>query len=114
MNLKLDEQWVETIMLILLVVGFAIAVLITTPAFTYVTTFLAGFISARIYHIKKLTEPILPVVLIIAGFLVGYLVGNLWSSRILALFFYALGFGISLYLHRKNIITTFKSELFLK
>lgn len=114
MDLKLAKQWVDVCILFFLIIGFVVAILLTTPSLVYLTALMAGFAAARIYFLKKHTEPILPFVLIILGFLIGYLVGNFWSSRLLTLLSFSFGFGLSYFLHRKNIIGMFKSELFVK
>jgi|TARA_Y100000310_G_scaffold321540_1_gene379288 hypothetical protein len=113
-TIKWEERWVENILLFILVIGFIIAVLLFNPVLSYILLFLAGFMAARIYYIKHAKEPILPFVLLILGFLFGYLVGGFWVSRVLALIMFGLGFGISYYLHLKKFLVTFKSEDFVK
>lgn len=112
--IKWDEQWAEAFSLLFLAVGFIIAILLQSPFFSYVSVFLAGFVAGRVYYIKKSKEPILPFVLIILGFLVGYLLGSFWASRFVTILFFAVGFGISYYLHMKQILVIFKSEDFIK
>ena len=108
------EEWAETFALVFLFVGFIISVLLQSAVLSYLSVLLAGFMGGRIYYIKKLHEPILPFILIIIGFLLGYLLGNFWSSRLWTLIFFGLGFGISHYLHKKKILVIFKSENFVK
>jgi len=109
-----DEQWVEALTLILLAVGFIMAILLRNPFLNYLLMFLTGFQAARIYFMKRRKEPIFPFILMIAGFLLGYLLGSFWSSRFWTLIFFVVGYGISYYLHVKGILTIFKSEPFLK
>tara|TARA_Y100000310_G_C20462484_1_gene706030 strand:- start:27 stop:374 length:348 start_codon:yes stop_codon:yes gene_type:complete len=113
-NWKWDERWVENFLLFFLVIGFMIAVLLFNPVLSYVLIFLTGFMAARIYYIKHAEEPIFPFILLILGFVLGYLIGGFWISRILALIMFAVGFGVSYYLHMKKILVTFKSEDFVK
>jgi hypothetical protein len=112
--MKVEEQWVETIAVLLLVSGFIISVLLKNPMVSYASVFLSGFIAGRIYYFKKQKEPIFPFILIISGFLVGYLIGNFWVSRTLTIIFFAIGFGLSYYLHVKKIFVIFKNENFVK
>ena len=112
--MKWDEQWVEALAAVFLVGGFMLSILLQNELLSYASVFLSGMVAARIYYVKRYTEPILPLVLIIIGFLVGYLLGNFWSSRITALAFFALGFSFSYYLHYKKIVVIFKSENFIK
>ncbi|MFH1275866.1 MAG: hypothetical protein ABIH82_02035 [Candidatus Woesearchaeota archaeon] len=114
MAIKWLEQWAEAVALLFLFLGFIISVLLMNPVFTYISVLLAGLMAGRIYYIKKLTEPILPFVMMIIGFLVGYLIGNFWASRFWTLVFFAVGFGVSYYLHMKKILVIFKSENFVK
>ena len=52
--------------------------------------------------------------MMIVGFLVGYLLGGFWASRFWILVFFALAFGVSYYLHLKEILVMFKKEHFIK
>jgi len=113
-NINWKEQWVQASALFFLFVGFVISVILTNPAFVYISVFLAGFLAARVYYTKYLKEPILPFVLMILGFFLGYFVGAFWASRLISLFFFTFGFALSYYLHVKKIIGIFKSESFLK
>ncbi|MBU0457735.1 MAG: hypothetical protein ABH824_02535 [Nanoarchaeota archaeon] len=112
--MKLDEQWAESFMIFFIALGFIISLLLKNAFFSYLSVILAGLVCGRIYYIKKYQEPILPFVLIIIGFLFGYIMGSIWVSRILVLFFFSLGFAVSYYLHMKNILVKFKSENFIK
>lgn len=112
--MKIEEQWAEIFVLAFVAIGFIFSIMLRNPSLSYLTVFLGGFIAARGYYLKKNKEPILPFVLMITGFLVGYLIGGIWVSKILILIFFALGVGTSYYLHLKKILVTFKSENFLK
>lgn len=112
--IKWEEQWVEVLALFFLFLGLAVSVLLRNTYFSYLTVFLAGFLGGRLYYLKHYKEPILPFVLIIIGFLFGYLVGSLWINRIAVLIFFVLGFVISYYLHLKQVLVTFKSKNFIK
>jgi hypothetical protein len=108
------EEWAESFAVLFAALGFIIAIFLRSPYYSYLSVFLGGFISARLFYIKKPKEPILPFVLIIVGFLFGYLLGAIWVNRFVVLISFAIGFGISAYLHKKKILGIFKSELFLK
>lgn len=108
------EQWAEVFTLFFLALGFIVSILLLSPALSYISIFLAGFLAGRIYYIKHNTEPIFPFILIIIGFLLGYLIGNFWASRFWTLVFFILGFAISYYLHMKKLIVIFKSKNFIK
>jgi 4-hydroxybenzoate polyprenyltransferase len=112
--MKIEEDWVESLALLFVVIGFFISVVLRSSFLSYASVLLAGFVAGRIYYIKKKTEPIFPFILIILGFLLGYLMGGFWVNHFLLIISFALGFGISYYLHIKNILVTFKSEHFFK
>jgi len=50
----------------------------------------------------------------IVGFLVGYFLGTFWASRFWVLVFFLISFGVSYYLHLKEILVIFKKEDFIK
>tara|TARA_Y100000310_G_scaffold330747_1_gene402954 strand:+ start:231 stop:572 length:342 start_codon:yes stop_codon:yes gene_type:complete len=110
----LIEIWVETLTLFFLAVGFVIAVLLQNAALSYLAILFSGALAGRIFYTKRFKEPVLPFVLIIIGFVVGYLIGGIWISRGLAFVLFALGFLVSYYLHLKKILVIFKSKNFIK
>jgi ABC-type spermidine/putrescine transport system permease subunit I len=112
--MKLESGWAEIFALFFLLGGFYLSVLLHNPIYSYITIFLSGFIAARFFYFRRYAEPIFPFVLIIAGFLLGYLIGSIWVSRLFVLVFFVLGYGLSYYLHQKKILGKFKSELFVK
>ena len=109
-----DQQWPEVSALSFLVIGFVISLLLQSPVLVYLSVIFAGGLAGRVYYLQRYREPLFPFILIILGFLVGYLIGNIWTSRFWTLFFFLSSLGISYYLHVKKIITTFKSVHFLK
>ncbi|MBS3126704.1 hypothetical protein J4228_00905 [Candidatus Woesearchaeota archaeon] len=113
-EVKWQEQWVEAFSLLFITMGFIISVMLQSSFLSYFSVFLGGFVAARVYYFKKSKEPILPFVLIILGFLVGYLAGSFWTNRVFTLLFFILGFGMSYYLHLKRIVVIFKSKDFVK
>ena len=114
MPLKLHEDWAEAFFSGCIILGFMVAILLRSPALSYLAILLAAFQAGRVIYLKHLKEPIFPFVLIVVGFLVGYLIGAFWVSRLLTIILFAGMFWLSYYLHKKEFITTFKSELFIK
>ncbi|PIN73592.1 hypothetical protein COV20_05200 [Candidatus Woesearchaeota archaeon CG10_big_fil_rev_8_21_14_0_10_45_16] len=112
--IKWEDQWPEVFTFFLLVLGFLISVFVRSAAFSYITIFFAGAVAARGFYMRRYKEPILPFILLIIGFLIGYLAGSIWANRFLALLLFLIGFGLSYYLHLKKIITIFKSKSFIK
>jgi hypothetical protein len=114
MELELETKWPETIALLLLVVGFIIAVVLQSPSLSYLAIILSGGLAGRIYYEKNSKVKLYPLILIILGFLVGYFIGTFWVSRILILVLFGISFGVSYYLHLKKIFGTFKSDRFVR
>ncbi len=112
--MQLKRQWPELLMLLLAVVGLILSVLLRSALFSYLTIALAGFVAGRVYYLKKFREPILPFVLIIAGFLAGYLIGSLWVSRVAVLVVFLLVLLLSYQLHLRGILKVQRSERFVK
>jgi len=109
-----EERWTQIFALLFLVIGFLVAIILQSAFFSYLAVLLGGFLAARLYYMKRFKEPIFPFIMIIIGFLVGYLIGGIWVSRFWIIIFFALGFAVSYYLHVKEILVIFKSEDFIK
>ncbi len=114
MAFKPHRHWVELIAVLFLIVGFFFAILLRYSLLSYLTLLLSGGLAGRVLYIKHAHEPILPVVLIIVGFLFGYLLGGIHMSWLISITLFLLGGVASYYLHVKKIFTTFKSDLFIK
>lgn len=113
-NLKLQDQWAELTALFFVVMGFMLSALLRTPAISYLAVLLSGFLAGGIYFNERYKQPIFPFILIILGFLVGYVTGSFWTNRFWTIIFFVIGAFISYYLHRKGIVGTFKSKDFIK
>ncbi len=114
MDLKLEEQWVEVIALFFTVVGFILAIVLQTALFSYLSLLIAGFLAGRLYYVKRYKEPIFPFVLLMVGFLVGFLLGGFWVNRVWAMVIFTACWLLSYYLHLKEILVIFKSQRFIK
>src|SRR3989344_7152610 len=106
-ELKLQYQWPELVALCFALLGFCISILLSQPGLSYLSVFISGLLAARIYYNQRYRQPILPSVLIILGFLVGYVAGSFWVSRFWTIIFFAGGFSLSYYIHVKGIIGNF-------
>lgn len=112
--MKIEENWVETLTIACIVLGFILSLTLHNAFLSYLIIFIIGFLAGRMYYIKKHKEPIVHIVILILGFLLGYLIASFWSNRLLAFIIFFSAFYLSYYLHREKIITMFKSENFLK
>lgn len=112
--MKWHEEWVEAFTLFLLVLGFLISMLLRSDMLSYVAISLSGALAGRAFYTRRFSEPILPFVLMVVGFLLGYVLGSFWTSRLLTIVLFGVGFGLSYFLHMKKIIGIFKSKQFIK
>ena len=111
---KLQEIWAETLAIILLLIGFLIAILLVKSYLIYIVMILSGFLAGRIFFIKRFKEPIFPIILMVLGFVIGYVLGTFWASRFWAIAIFSVCFGVSYYLHLKKILKIFKGQHFVK
>lgn len=111
---QIDTQWPELFSLTFIILGFILSLLLLNPILSYISIFSSGFIAGRTFFLKRHKEPILPFILIIIGFLLGYVMGSFWANRFLIIVFFALGFYLSYYLHMKKFFAIFKSQSYLK
>ena len=111
---KWDERWVETFALFFIVIGFIFSVILRNAFFSHITVIIAGIVAGRVFYLKRFKEPIFPFVIIIIGFLLGYVIGSFSASRFVTFIFFVLSFIGSYYLHMKKIITIFKNKNFIK
>ena len=112
--MKIEETWVETLTAVFILIGFVVALLLSSVGVIYLIILLSGFLAGRIFYIKRFKEPIFPFVAMIVGFLFGYVLGGFGVSRFWVAVLFLGSWGISYYLHLKKIITTFKSKNFIK
>jgi len=112
--MKIEETWAETLAAVFLLSGFFISLLIHQATLNYLITFFSGGLAGRLFYVRRYKEPIFPFILIILGFLFGYLLGTFWGSRLIVVILFLSGFGISYYLHLKKKVVIFKSKEFIK
>jgi hypothetical protein len=85
--------------IILLVLGFVLSVLITSVYLSYGLAFLAGLCSGKvIYHKKK--DNLVPHILLITGFILGYIIGHKAGSTALIIGLFVAGNFASYYAHK--------------
>ncbi len=102
-NLQFD--WPEAISLLLLIIGFFMAIFSGNNAILYIVCFLMGLIFGRIWYKFRLSHCI-PVFLAIMGFFLGFILGGIFANlRVIALVLLA-GLLIGYWLHEKKIIRT--------
>lgn len=98
------KQWAEVFFIILIMLGFLIAISIRSAAMNYVVIFLAGLMAGRLFYEKLGKQPIFAFFLIIVGFLLGYMLGSFGLNKRWIVFFFIAGTLVSYYIHKKGYI----------
>ena len=93
-----------------MLVGFLVALLMGSALVSYFVIVLAGLLAGRFFYLRRITQPILPFILIIVGFLFGFTLGAVWASRLLVLVFFLVSSFVSYYLPRQGDLCFFKTS----
>lgn len=85
-----SKYFMEVLFLIIIVIGIAVALVIPSAVISYILIFLVGIYAGRLIYAKK-TRIQLPYFMIIAGFVIGYLIGVYYGSRRIAIALFVVG-----------------------
>ena len=113
MAVEWEKEWVQYGATFILLIGLFIALLSKNIFIGLAVMFLSGLVAGRVWFLKRYKEQIFPHVVIICGFILGMLVGSMWSSWILNVVVFFLGCYMGYIFHVKGYIT-FKNQLFVK
>lgn len=102
------QQWAEVFFIILLLIGFLMAISIKSYIMHYIVIFLAGMMAGRLIYEKKGKQPVFAFFLIIVGFLFGYMLGSFSINKKMIVFFFIIGSLASYYIHKKGYIKIVK------
>ena len=102
------KSWVEFFFFVLMVFGFVIALWATSfsAVISYVVVFLSGMIGGRLLYDRK-RKLTIPYYIILAGFLIGYLIGTYYGSRKIIIVLFVLGVLFSYHLYNKGYVKDF-------
>lgn len=98
------QQWSEAFFIIVLIVGFLVALFIKNAIFVYIIIFCIGLMAGRAIFKKKGKQPLFPFFLIIIGFFIGYLIGAFNFNKKMITFLFIAGAIISYYIHKKGYV----------
>ena len=96
------ENWPEQYFWVLLFLGFFIS-LISNVVISYIVIFLCGLIAGRLFYLKRKGIKFFLTILV-AGFIIGYLMGSLHANRFLLLIIFLAANYLSFSLHKKKIL----------
>ncbi len=103
MEINFFYGWPETIAFILLVIGFFVSLGSGSAVIAYILVFMAGLMGGRIwFRVKHGFKT--PWVIILTGFLIGFMLGSRYGNKKMIILFYVFGIALSYYLHDKDII----------
>ena len=97
------RHWMEFFFVILMVLGLLVALASPSAVIIYFIIFFIGIFAGRLIYERK-NNIQLPYFLIIAGFVVGYLIGVYYGDRRLMIILFVLGSIISYKLYDKKIL----------
>lgn len=99
----LFRNWAEFFFFVLMVLGFIIALWAPSAVISYTVVFLSGMIGGRLLYDRK-HKLRFPYYIIIAGFLIGYLIGTYYGSRKIVIILFILGILFSYHLYNKGYL----------
>ncbi|MBW3022816.1 hypothetical protein KY308_01820 [Candidatus Woesearchaeota archaeon] len=103
MLVKKSQSWVEASFIALLVVGIVLSMFARNEVFSYIIISLCGVLFGRlIYEQRK--NPKWGFYLIIAGFLLGYVIGNYYANTLVLVILFVVFIIISYIIHLKKLI----------
>jgi hypothetical protein len=101
---RLLDDWAEMFALFLLFIGLVISLLSDAAIISYIMITICGFVVGRIYH-KKKGNLRFPFLIIVLGFLIGYVIGIEINNRgkfIFIILFFIVGCYIGYYFDEKG------------
>lgn len=100
------SEWAEVFFLILLFVGLLLGAASPSAAITYLVALVAGMITGRLIFERK-NKFVAPYMLIVIGFIMGYVVGTFRGSRLITFLLFIFGAALVYYLFDKKIMKDF-------
>lgn len=101
--MNLADYWGEILAIVLLIIGFILAVASGSAVISYAVILFAGMILGRLWYKFRNTLK-LGWVLVILGFLAGYILGSQYGNRAIIIIFFVGGFVLSYATHKGKVI----------
>ncbi len=99
----LHKNWMEFFFFVLVIIGILIALAAPSAIISYVIIFLSGLFAGRLIYERK-NNIQFPYFMIIAGFVIGYLIGVYYGSRRIVIALFVIGAILSYKLYDKKIL----------
>lgn len=97
------RYWMEFFFVLLMVIGIVVALASPSAVISYFIIFVVGIFAGRLIYERRRNIQ-LPYFLIIAGFVIGYLIGVYYGNKRLMIVLFVLGSIISYKLYDKKIL----------
>jgi len=98
--MEIQENLTEFLIMILLVAGLLLSLAAGSVALNYVIIILCGLFFGRQFYIReKKRKGMFKFYLVIAAFLVGYIIGSYYANTLLILLFFLIGICVSYWIH---------------
>ena len=98
------KNWVELLFFSIMVIGILISHLAPRAAISYIIMFLSGLLAGRIIYQRK-GRMSLHYYMIISGFVIGYILGAYYGSRLVTGIIFMAGAMASYRLYEKKILS---------
>ncbi len=112
--MMISESWAETFAVVLLLIGFFAALFLGSAVLSYLVITLSGLLAGRYFFQRRVAQPIFPFIMIIIGFLLGFMLGAIWANKVLILFLFVAATFASYFLHKKGYLEYFKTAGFIR
>ena len=101
----LFKNWAEFVFFVIMVIGFAVSIWASSysAVISYIVVFLSGMIGGRLLYERK-NRLTFPYIVIVIGFIIGYLLGSYYGSKKVIVILFGLGILFSYYLRKKGYI----------
>ena len=103
MALDVKEDWVEVLLLVFIVIAFVFVAASPSALSAYVLALLSGALFGGYWwHFRA--KPRLPFVIIIIGFVAGWLVGMLSGNKLFSIVMFYIGMAVGYAIHKQGIV----------
>jgi hypothetical protein len=103
MKFEYYMDWMEFWFFVIMVIGILIALLAPSAMISYAIAFISGMAAGRLMYERK-NKIKFPYLMVIAGFVIGYLIGVYYGSRRLVIVLFVIGAILSYKLYDKKIL----------
>ena len=100
---EVEKSWMEFFFLLITALGLIFALVVPSAMVGYALVFVSGYFAGRVLYQRR-TNIIFPFYIIVAGFLIGYLIGMQYGDRRIAAVLYIAGAVLSYQLHSKGVL----------